>query len=98
MEIVFVAKTFDDIQLLFADIIINITFDKFALKVFHHFAYNQKISNLLIDSYLLGLSNDYILLDNIKSINFIILWKHFLEFELHIYKSRSAVNNFIQLW
>lgn len=52
MGIVFVKKTYDDIQL-FINVIIHVIPDKFALKVFNHLVYNRKISGLLVIRYLL---------------------------------------------
>ena len=48
-------------------------------------------------SYLLGLSDYYTLSNNVKSTNLAILWKHFSEFALHIYKLKLAVDNFVRL-
>lgn len=85
-------------QLLFADVITYVFFNKFAFRSFNHLAYNQEINSPLVASYLFGLLNYYTLLDNVKFINLAILQKCFPEFALHIYKPRSAVNDFVKLW
>ena len=85
-------------QPLSVDIITHMVPDKFALRVFNRLAYNREISGPLIASYLLMLLNNYSLSDNVKSINLVNFWKHFSKFALHIYKPRSATDNFLRLW
>ncbi len=68
----FKKKTYDDMQLS-ANVITNIPPDKFALRAFNHFAYNQGISGPLVASSLLKLPDHYTLSDNIKSRNLAIL-------------------------
>ncbi len=89
-------KAYDDMQLS-ANVITNMPPDKFALRAFNCLAYNRKISGPLVASYLLGLLDHYTLLDNIKSINLIILRKRFLEFALYIYETRSTVDDLLRL-
>lgn len=69
----FIKKAYNNMQLLFADSITYITPNKFTLKAFNYLIYNQEISNPLITNYLLRLCNYYILLYNIKSLNYILL-------------------------
>lgn len=66
-------KAYDDMQSLSTDVILHVTFDKFALRVFNRLAYNQEINSLLVASYLLGLLDYYTLSNNMKSINLAIL-------------------------
>lgn len=73
MKAVFIKKTYNDIQLLFVYFIIYVTFDKFVFRAFNHLAYNQDISGFLVASYLLGVYDYYISLNNIKIINLVIL-------------------------
>ena len=46
-------KTYDNMQLLSADVIIHMAPDKFVLRAFNRLAYNRKISGPLMASYLL---------------------------------------------
>lgn len=94
---VLVKKVNNDMRLLFANAIIHVAPDKFALIAFNRFAYEREISSPLIASYLHGLLDYYILSKNVKFINLFILWKRFPEFALHIYKPRSATNIFVRL-
>lgn len=77
MKPIFVKKAYDDIQLLFVNIIIHVAPDIFAFRIFNHLAYNQKISNPLVASYLFELPDHYILSDNVKFINLASFWKYF---------------------
>lgn len=95
MRATFVKKAYDDMQPS-ANIIIHVTFDKSAFRAFNRRAYNQEISGLLVACYLVGLLDYYTLSDNVKFINLAILRKYFSRFALHIYKSRSNVDNFVQ--
>lgn len=70
-------------------------FEKFANRAFNRLVYKWKISGALVASYLLGLSDHYILSDNIKSINLEIFEKRFLNFALYIDKPRSTNDNFV---
>ncbi len=79
------------------NVFINVPLDKFALRAFNCLRYDRVISGPLVANYLLGLPNHYTLLDNIKSINLAILRKYFPKFVLHIYKTRSTVNDLLQL-
>ncbi len=71
--------------------------DKFALRTFNRLPYNRQISGPLVASYLLGLLANYTLSDNIKSINLATLRKCFLKFAMHIGKTRSTIDDFLQL-
>lgn len=97
MEAAFVKKAYDDMQLSSADVITHVALDEFALKAFNCLAYYREISGPLVASYLLGLPDHYTLSNNVKSINLAILWNRFPEFALHIYKPRSAVDDFVRL-
>ena len=52
--------------------------DKFALKAFNQLFHNQKISGLLIASYLLNLLDNYSPKANLKTINIALLQAKFL--------------------
>ncbi len=69
--------------------------DKFALRAFNRHAYDREISGPLVASYLLGLSDHYTLSNNVKSINLAILRKRFPEYALHIYETRSTINDLL---
>lgn len=89
-------KAYDNIQLS-ANIVTNVLLDKFALRAFNRLVYDREISGLLVASYLLRLSDDYTLSNNLKFINLSIPQKRFSEFALHFYGTRSTVNNVLQL-
>lgn len=92
----FKKKAYDDIKLS-RNIIINVLLDKFALRVLNHLAYNREISGPVVASYLLRLFEYYTLSDNGKFLNPAILRKCLLDFVLHIYKTRSTINNLLRL-
>ncbi len=71
MSTAFVKKAYDKVQSI-ANITTQVGLDKFTLKAFNCLAYDQEISGLLVASYLLGLSNHYILSNNVKSINLVL--------------------------
>ncbi len=97
MGLVFVKKAYDDMQSS-ANVVTNISPDKFALRAFNHLAYDREISGPLVASHLFGLPNHYTLSDNVKSINLTILRKRFPEFALYIYKIRSTIDDLLRLW
>lgn len=72
IEAVFIKKAYNNMQLLYVDIIIYVTLEKLILRAFNRLVYDQKISSSLIASYLLGLLNHYILSNNIKYVNLVI--------------------------
>ncbi len=80
-----------------ANVITNMPPNKFTLRAFNRLAYEREISGPLIASYLLRLPDHYTLSDNVKSINLTILRKCFPEFALHIYETRSTVDDLLQL-
>ncbi len=94
MGAAFVKKAYHDMQPS-ANVSLHVAPNKFALRAFNRLAYDWKISGPLVASYLLGLPDHYTLSDNVKSINLAIFRKRFPEFALHIYKSRSNINDFI---
>ncbi len=96
MGAVFVKKAYDNMQPS-ANVSSHVAPDKFALRAFNRLTYDREISGPLVASYLLGLPDHYTLSDNVKSINLSILRKRFPGFALHIYESRSNVDDFVQL-
>lgn len=73
MATAIVRKTFENIEIRFGLDNIMPKLDKFVLKAFNQLSHNQKISGLLVASFLLCLPNYYFPTLVIKTINIVLL-------------------------